>query len=81
MGDKFIFNAQLESVDQLWFPQLGVSYPLLANWRLGLNYETRFGSAGLSLQHPRFFVALSSESFSLNESPAMGFAMGMNLPF
>ena len=47
MGDKFIFNAQLESVDQLWFPQLGVSYPLLANWRLGLNYEMRFGSAGL----------------------------------
>lgn len=40
--------------------------------RVGLDYETRFGSAAISLRHANYYLALSSQSLKLNESRALG---------
>jgi hypothetical protein len=80
LGDTSLM-ASAESLDGQWFPQLGASYAVAANWRLGLQYETRFGSAEISLRHPNFDLTLSSQKLSLSESRALGIAAGVNYSF
>ena len=74
-------TAGAEAVDGQWFPQLAASYRVGSRWRLGLGYETRFGSVQISLRHPNYFLALSSQNLKLNESRALGLSMGLNYPF
>lgn len=73
--------ARLESVDDMWFPQVGVSYQIASRWRLGLQYESRFGAVEISLRHPKYFVSLSSQNLNLDASRALGLAAGLNFTF
>lgn len=74
-------HARADSIDGLWIPQLGGEYAFATNWRVGLDYETRFGSAKISLRHPKYFVSLSTDKLKLNESHALGFAAGLSYVF
>ncbi len=84
-GDYPVGNATLmasaEEMDGELFPQLGVNYLIAENWRVGLEYETRFGSAEISLRHPDFYLALSTQKLNFGESRALGFSAGLNYAF
>jgi long-subunit fatty acid transport protein len=78
---NFVLRASAETVDGFWFPQVGLNYQVAEKWQLGLDYETRFGAAQISLHHPKYFLALSSQNLNLNASRALGVAMGLNYTF
>jgi hypothetical protein len=80
MGD-IALRARVDGIDGLWFPQLGAEYGIAPNWRLGLDYETRFGSTQISLRHAKYFMSLSTDKLKLSESRALGFAAGLNFVF
>ncbi|MDP1905733.1 MAG: hypothetical protein Q8M09_16055 [Pseudomonadota bacterium] len=73
--------ARVEGVDGQWFPQVGISHAIASKWRVGLDYETRFGAAEISLRHANYYLALSSQSLKLNESQALGIAAGLSYAF
>lgn len=80
LGDTTLL-ARVEGVDGQVFPQIGVSHLVGSKWRVGLDYETRFGSAEISLRHANYYLALSSQSLKLNESRALGISAGVNYAF
>jgi hypothetical protein len=73
--------ARVDGVDGQWFPQVGISHAIASKWRVGLDYETRFGTAEISLRHANYYLALSSQSLKLNESRALGIAAGLSYAF
>jgi hypothetical protein len=80
LGDVSL-RARVDSIDGLWFPQLGGEYVFASDWRVGLDYETRFGSVKISLRHPKYFVSLSTDNLKFSESRTLGFAAGLNYVF
>jgi hypothetical protein len=74
-------QASLEGVEGNWFPQVGLSYRVASNWQLGLAYETRFGSAEISLHHANYFISLGSQSLNLSQSRAISASAGLSYEF
>lgn len=77
----FNLRASVDAVEGYWFPQLGASYRVAGEWQLGIEYETRFGSAELRLRHPNYYFALRTQDLSLNDSRVLGLSMGLNYSF
>ncbi len=74
-------SARLEGLDGEWFPQLGLGYALWTNWRVGMEYDTRFGSLAVNLRHRNYFLELRSQDLDWHASRALGAAAGAYLAF
>jgi hypothetical protein len=64
-----------------WFPQMGVGYALPDAWQVKADYDLRFGTWGLALQHPRFGLGLRTDDLSTQTAKAYGLAASFNIPF
>jgi hypothetical protein len=73
--------AQLEEEDGYWFPQLGLGYALTGAWKLGVDYETRFGSFGVNVRNHNFYFGISTQSLNVETSRALGVSMGAQFSF
>lgn len=63
-----------------WFPELGLSYALNPQWQVGGSYDVRFGTVGISVKHPFFYINLRSSDLNPALAKAYGFALGVTLP-
>ncbi len=73
--------GQLESQNGLWFPLAGLRYAVTPSWTAGLDYESRFGSLGLSLTHSNFNISLASQPSGFNSSRVLGLTLGAHYAF
>ncbi len=73
--------ARLEGADGDWFPQFGLHYALSQSWRLGMDYETRFGAYGLNLRYRAFYAGISTQNPDLARSRAISASAGTVLSF
>jgi len=58
-----------------------VTYRLNESWKTTLDYDVRFSTVGLGIEHKWFYLNLRSESVSLGNSKAYGLAGGMKVLF
>ena len=78
---NFDLSAGTDWTKGFWLPQVGATYRLNANWKATLDYDTRFSSVGLGIEHKWFYLNLRSESVSLGNSKAYGLAGGARVTF
>ncbi len=64
-----------------WFPQAGAAYRLNERWKAMLDYDVRFKTLGLGIEHQWFYLNLRSESSSLAKAKAYGLAGGVKVLF
>ncbi len=79
--EKFDLSAGTDWTKGYWFPQAGVTYRLNESWKTTLDYDVRFSTVGLGIEHKWFYLNLRSESVSLGNSKAYGLAGGMKVLF
>ena len=78
---NFDFSAGTDWTKGYWFPQAGVSYRLNEQWKTTLDYDVRFNSVGLGIEHKWLYLNMRSESVSLSNSKAFGLAGGVKVAF
>lgn len=78
---RSILSANLEGTDGHWFPRLGVSYPVSEKSRIGLDYDTRFGSVSLSLRGRYYFLSVATQDPDFSASRAVGMNVGLSMRF
>lgn len=64
-----------------WFPQIGASYRITPQWRIGADYDARFNSVGVTLQHPWLYFGLRMEGANLDTAKAYGLQGGISIQF
>ena len=63
------------------FPQTGVWYRFDANWKAMIDYDVRFRTLGLRIEHKWFYLGFRSENAALDKAKAFGVAAGLNVSF
>lgn len=64
-----------------WLPQAGVTYRINPRWAMKAEYDFRFNTIGLLLQHPWFYLGLRMDSTNLDTAKAYGLNGGVNVSF
>lgn len=64
-----------------WFPELGTSYRINDNWKTSLDYDTRFKTIGLGIEHKYGRLSARSSSSTLSNANAYGLNAEIRLPF
>ena len=77
----FDLSAGTDWTKGYWFPQVGTTYCVNANWKATLDYDVRFSTVGLGIERKWFYLNLRSESVSLGKSKAYGLAGGVKITF
>jgi len=80
-NDRITTRIDLQTQQGMWYPHLTVKYDLTANWKMGVQYESRFGTVAISLQHPNFFFALGLDHYDPEQLHSATLSMGLNLFF
>lgn len=78
---RWTWLTQVESEKGYWFPQVGLGFSLLPDWRMGVDYGIRFQSFGVSLTHRNYYCRVSTEDLNLARSRALGVAAGLRFLF
>jgi hypothetical protein len=63
-----------------WFPSLGVRYKVRPDWSLQTDYDLRFNTVGVGLEHQWFQVTLRMDNANLNEAKAYGLVAKARIP-
>lgn len=63
-----------------WFPELGLSYALNPQWRVGTSYDIRFETLGFSVVHKFIYIALRTSDLNPAQAKAYGVTMGVTVP-
>ena len=63
------------------FPLAGARWRLAGNWQIQADYDFRFETVGVRLQHPLGFLALRTDSAHLSQAKAYGLSAVVNIPF
>jgi hypothetical protein len=64
-----------------WFPQAGLTYHVNPQWAVKADFDFRFHTLALSLQHPWFYFGLRMDGTDLASAKAYGLNGGLNIPF
>ncbi len=64
-----------------WLPQFGTSYRINDNWKTSLDYDTRFRTIGLGIEHKYARLSARSSSTTFGNAQAYGFNAELKLPF
>ena len=64
-----------------WFPQVGVKYRINSQWAVKTDYDFRFNTIGLLLQHQWFYFGLRMDGTNIDTAKAYGLNGGINIPF
>ena len=78
---KIDYLAGTDWVKGNWLPQVGLVYHLNPSWKTTLDYDLRFSSVGLGIEHKWFYLNLRSDSVSLGNAKAYGLAGGVKVTF
>ena len=78
---NFDVSAGTDWMKGYWFPQAGASYRLNEKWKTTFDYDVRFQTFGLGIEHQWFYLNLRSGSLSLSDTKAFGFSGGVNVQF
>lgn len=76
-----VLMARLEGLDGHWFPQVGASYAMTPEMRVGIEYETRFGGVEAHLRHRNYYLSLATQSLDLADSRVFGITAGWRRSF
>lgn len=76
-----VLTARLEGTDGQWFPQVGLAFALSPQWKLGVNYEARFGGLGIALSHRLFYLGLNTRALDIGDSRVLGLTAGLRASF
>jgi hypothetical protein len=63
-----------------WFPSLGVHYQVRPDWSLRADYDLRFNTVGIGLEHQWIQVMLRTDNTNPNEAKAYGLAAKVKIP-
>ncbi|MHB8950786.1 MAG: hypothetical protein ACYC4S_17295, partial [Rhodoferax sp.] len=63
-----------------WFPQAGLSYRINPQWNVKTDFDFRFNTVGLALEHPWFYLGLRMSSTNAETAKAYGLNAGINIP-
>jgi len=80
MGD-FEVQAASSYTRGYWFAQAGVKYHLNPQWVINADFDFRFNTFGLALQHRWFYLGLRMDSTDMDTAKAYGLNGGINIPF
>lgn len=64
-----------------WFPELGATYKLNNDWKTTFDYDTRFKTIGLGIQHKWVILSARSSSFQLSKANAYAINAEVSIPF
>lgn len=64
-----------------WFPQAGVKYQINPQWAVKADYDFRFNTLGLLLQHQWFYFGVRMDGTNIDTAKAYGLNGGVNIPF
>ncbi len=64
-----------------WFPQAGIKYHINPRWAVNADFDFRFNTFGLSLQHQWFYLGLRMDNTNMDTARAYGLNGGINIPF
>lgn len=64
-----------------WLPELGTTYRMNEYWKTSLDYDTRFKTIGLGIQHRYGRLSVRSSSTTLSNAHAYGFNAEIHIPF
>jgi hypothetical protein len=63
-----------------WFPQLGARYKMTPNWTLCADYDLRFGTLGVGMEHRWFQWSIRTDNADLNAAKAYGLSAQIRIP-
>ena len=64
-----------------WFPELGASRLLSAQWTASASWDTHFNTLALGLHNRWFAARLQADSLNPEQAKATGFSLSFRLPF
>lgn len=64
-----------------WLPELGATYRIDEHWKASFDYDTRFKSIELGIQHPYGRLSARSSSATLSNAHAYGMNAEIRIPF
>ena len=64
-----------------WFPQAGIKYHLNPKWVLGADYDFRFNTLGVLVQHQWLHFGVKTDNSNLASAKAYGVTAGISVPF
>ncbi len=75
------FTAGSSWIKDFWMPQLGVSYKINSNWKTAANYDTRFQTLQLGIQHRWGYFAIRSDGTNMDNANGYGVMGGVKIEF
>ena len=63
-----------------WLPQAGLSYRINPQWGVKADFDFRFNTLGLALQHRWFYLGLRMDGTNADTANAYGLSAGINIP-
>ena len=79
--DALAFQGATSYTAGFWFPQAGIKYSLNPKWVLSADYDFRFNTLGLSMQHQWLRLGIRADSGNLDAAKAYGVTVGISVPF
>lgn len=80
MGD-FELQGAANYTRGYWFPQAGIQYRINPQWGVKADFDFRFNTLGLALQHRWFYLGLRMDGTNGVTAKAYGVTGGITLPF
>lgn len=80
MGD-FELQGAASYTQGYWFPQAGIQYRINPQWAVKADFDFRFNTLGLALQHRWFYLGLRMDGTNGATAKAYGVTGGITLPF
>ena len=77
----FEFQGATSYTRGYWFPQAGVKYRINPQWGVNADFDFRFSTVGIGVQHQWFYLTLRMDSANLDAAKAYGISGGANIPF
>jgi len=80
MGD-FELQGAASYTRGYWFPQAGIQYRINPQWGVKADFDFRFNTLGLALQHRWFYLGFRMDGTNADTAKAYGVTGGITLPF
>lgn len=77
---NFELLGALNYTQGYWFPQVGISYPVLPKLQIKVDYDVRFGTLGLALEHDFLILSLRSDNQRIEAAKAYGLTASFKIP-
>jgi hypothetical protein len=77
---NFELLGALNYTQGYWFPQVGISYPVLPKLRMKVDYDVRFETIVWAIEHDLLIVSLRSDNWRIEAAKAYGLTASFKIP-